>query len=71
MLVSADRLTEEMRNSYMYLREEFSGKYLALYVTMENGIFVIIVNYTLDWAYYENAGRKPSKETYLTKTRGK
>ena len=36
-----------MRNSYRYLREGFSGKYLALYVIMENGLFVIIVNYTL------------------------
>ena len=25
----------------------------------------------LDWTHYEGAGRKPSKETYLTKTRGK
>ena len=47
MVVSAGRLTEEMRNSYRYLREGFSGKYLALYVIMENGVFVIIVNYTL------------------------
>ena len=38
-------LTEEMRNSYRYLREGFSGKYLDLYVIMENGVFVIIVNY--------------------------
>ena len=38
---------KEMRNSYRYLREELSGKYLALYVIMENGVFVIIVNYTL------------------------
>ena len=30
MVVSAGRLTEEMRNSYRYLREGFSGKYLAL-----------------------------------------
>ena len=47
MVVSAGRLTEEMRNSYRYLRG-FSGKYLALYVIMENGVFIIIVNYTLD-----------------------
>ena len=26
---------------------------------------------TLDWTYYEDAGRKPSEETYFTKTRGK
>ena len=45
MVVSAGRLTEEMRNSYRYLREGFSGIYLALYVIMENGVFVIIVNY--------------------------
>ena len=80
--MSAGRSAEEMRNSYWYLREGFSGKYLALYVIMENGVFVIIVNYTLyiyrprynyqdikaklDWTYYEDAGRKPSKETYLT-----
>ena len=44
MVVSAGHLTEEM-NSYMYLREGFSGKYLDLYVTMENGVFLIIVNY--------------------------
>ena len=25
----------------------------------------------LHWTYYEDAGRKSSKETYLTKTRGK
>jgi hypothetical protein len=36
-----------MRNSYRYLREGFSGKYLALCVIMENDAFVIIVNYTL------------------------
>ena len=47
MLVSAGRLTEEMSNSYRYLREGFSGKYLALYVIMENGVFFIIMNYTL------------------------
>ena len=47
MVVSASRLTEEMRNSYRYLREGFSEKYLALYVIMEIGVFVIIVNYTL------------------------
>ena len=47
MVVSAGRLTEKMRNTYRYLREGFSGKYLALYVITENGIFVIIVNYTL------------------------
>ena len=47
MVVSAGRLTEEIRTSYKYLREGFSGKYLALYVIMENGVFVIIVNYTL------------------------
>ena len=47
MVVSAGRLTEEMRISYRYLREGFSGKYLALYVVMENGTFVIMVNYTL------------------------
>jgi hypothetical protein len=29
------------------LGEGFSGKYLALCVIMENGVFVIIVNYTL------------------------
>jgi hypothetical protein len=45
MVVSAGRLTEEMRNSYRYLRVGFSGKYLALYEIMENDIFVIIVNY--------------------------
>ena len=44
MVVDAGRLTEEMRNSYRYLREGFSGKYLALYVIMENGEFAIIVN---------------------------
>ena len=32
-------------HSYRYLREGFSGKYLALYVIMENGVFVIILNY--------------------------
>ena len=47
MVVSAGRLTEEMRNSYRYFREGFSGKYLDLYVIMENGVFVIIVKYTL------------------------
>ena len=47
MVVSAGRSTEEMRNSYRYLREGFPGKYLALYVIMENGVFVVIVNYTL------------------------
>ena len=47
MVVSAGRLTEEMRNSYRYLREGFSGTYMALYVIMENGVFVLIVNYTL------------------------
>ena len=47
MVVSAGRLTEEMRNNYRYLREGFSGKYLTLYVIMENGVFVIIVNYNL------------------------
>ena len=47
MIMSAGRLTEEMRNSYRYLREGFSGKYLALYVIIENGVLVIIVNYTL------------------------
>ena len=47
MVVSAGRLVEEMRNSYRYLRGGFSGKYLALYVIMEIGVFVIIVNYTL------------------------
>jgi hypothetical protein len=47
MVVSAGRLTEETRNSYRYLREGFSGKYFALYLIMENGVFVIIVNYTL------------------------
>ena len=47
MVVSAGRLTEEMRNSNRYLRKGFSGKYLALYVIMEKGIFVIIVNYPL------------------------
>ena len=47
MVVNVNRSTEEMRNSYRYLREGFSGKYLALYVIMENGVFVIIVNYTL------------------------
>ena len=26
---------------------------------------------TLDWTYYEDVGRKTSKEIYLTKTRGK
>ena len=46
-IVSAGCLTEEMRNSYRYLREGFSGKYLAQYMIMENGVFVIIVNYTL------------------------
>ena len=30
-----------------YLREGFSEKYLALYVIVENGVLVIIVNYTL------------------------
>ena len=44
MVVSAGRLTKEMRNSYRYLREGFSGKYLALYMIMENGVFVIIVD---------------------------
>ena len=44
MVVSAGRLTEEIRNSVSYFREGFSGKYLALYVIMENGVFVIIVN---------------------------
>ena len=44
MVVSAGRLTEEMRNSNRYLREGFSGKYLVLYVTMENGVFLIIMN---------------------------
>ena len=58
------------------MRDGFSGKYLALYVIMENGVFVIIVNYqdieaTLDSTNYEDAGRNPSKETYLTQTRGK
>jgi len=43
MVVSAGSSTEEMRNSKRYLREGFSGKYLALYVIMENGVFVIIV----------------------------
>ena len=47
MVVSAGRSTEEMRNSYRYYREGFSRKYLVLYVIMENGIFVTIVNYTL------------------------
>ena len=47
MVVSADRITEEMSKSYRYLREGFSGKYLALYVIMDNGVFFIIVNYTL------------------------
>ena len=47
MVVRAGRLTEEMRKSYRYFKEGFSGKYLALYVIMENGVFVIIVNYTL------------------------
>ena len=47
MIVSAGHFTEEMRNSYRYLREGFSGKYLALYVIMKNGVFVIIVNYNL------------------------
>ena len=47
MVVSAGRLTEEMRNIYRYLREGFSGKYLALYVIMENDVSVIIVNCTL------------------------
>ena len=47
MVESAGRLTEEMRNSYRYLREGFSEKYFALYVIMENGVFVIIVNYTI------------------------
>ena len=35
MVVSAGHLTAEMRNGYRYLRERFSGKYLALYVIME------------------------------------
>ena len=39
MVVSAGRLTEEMRNTYRYLREGFSGKYLALYVIMEKWRF--------------------------------
>ena len=44
MIVSAGSSTEEMRNSKRYFREGFSGKYLALYMIMEKGIFVIIVN---------------------------
>ena len=88
MVVSAGRLTEEMRNSYRYLREGFSGKYLALYIKMENGVIhynsELYSTYTdpdiiktikiskLRWTgHYEDIGRKSSKETYLTKTRGK
>ena len=48
MVESAGRLKkEEIRNSYRYLREGFSGKYLALYVIMEKAVFAIIVNCTL------------------------
>ena len=35
------------------------------------GLFTnwFFIYFTLDWTYYEDAGRKPSKETYFTNLR--
>ena len=45
MVVSSGRLTEEMRNSYRYLREGFSGKYLLLFCPSWSCTIICCINW--------------------------